>query len=269
MGQKINPIGFRIGVIREPDSRWFADKKSYRKHLYVDYRIREFIRKELGKGLVSKVDIMRAMNNVRVTIFASRPGAVIGRQGQGITQLTRNLQEMVRKLDPEAVVHVDVKECPQPELDAQLIADNIALQLERRISHRRAMRQAIGRHLRNNGRGMKVVCSGRLGGAEIARSEAEKVGKIPLHTLRADIDYGLAEAFTTYGVVGVKVWVYRGEVLRDRIRQGQQATGFELEGGSVTDGASLEREPTSELAPELVAESPIPETEEEAADVDA
>ncbi|MER3461607.1 MAG: 30S ribosomal protein S3, partial [Armatimonadota bacterium] len=216
MGQKINPIGFRIGVIREPDSRWFADKKSYRKYLHVDYRIREFIRKELGKGLVSKVDIMRAMNNVRVTIFASRPGAVIGRQGQGITQLTCNLQEMVRKLDPEAVVHVDVKECPQPELDAQLIADNIALQLERRISHRRAMRQAIGRHLRNNGRGMKVVCSGRLGGAEIARNEAEKVGKIPLHTLRADIDYGLAEAFTTYGVVGVKVWVYRGEVLRDR-----------------------------------------------------
>jgi small subunit ribosomal protein S3 len=269
LGQKINPIGFRIGVIREPDSRWFADKKSYRKHLYVDYRIREFIRKELGKGLVSKVDIMRAMNNVRVTIFASRPGAVIGRQGQGITQLTRNLQEMVRKLDPEAVVHVDVKECPQPELDAQLIADNIALQLERRISHRRAMRQAIGRHLRNNGRGMKIVCSGRLGGAEIARSEAEKVGKIPLHTLRADIDYGLAEAFTTYGVVGVKVWVYRGEVLRDRIRQGQQPTGFELDGGTVTDGASLEKERAPELAPEPAAESPLPDVEEEAADVDA
>ncbi|RMG23355.1 MAG: 30S ribosomal protein S3 [Armatimonadetes bacterium] len=254
MGQKINPIGFRIGVIREPDSRWYADKKTYKKHLYVDYRIREFIRKELGKGLVSKVDIMRAMNNVRVTIFAARPGAVIGRQGQGIAQLSKNLQDMVRGLDPDAVVHVDVKESPQPELDAQLIADNIALQLERRISHRRAMRQAIGRHLRNNGRGMKVVCSGRLGGAEIARSESEKVGKIPLHTLRADIDYGLAEAYTTYGVVGVKVWVYRGEVLRERVRQTPQQQGFELEGGSVIESAPSD-EPTLTEEPKNTEES--------------
>jgi small subunit ribosomal protein S3 len=241
LGQKINPIGFRIGVIREPDSRWYADKKAYKKHLYVDYRIREFIRKELGKGLVSKVDIMRAMNNVRVTILAARPGAV------------------VRTLDPEAVVHVDVKECQQAELDAQLIADNIALQLERRISHRRAMRQAISRHLRNNGRGMKVVCSGRLGGAEIARSESEKVGKIPLHTLRADIDYGLAEAHTTYGVVGVKVWVYRGEVLRDRVRQAPQPQGFDLEGGSVVESA-----PSEEPMP-----FEEPKIEEEFNDVDA
>jgi len=259
LGQKINPIGFRIGVIREPDSRWYADKKAYKKHLYVDYRIREFIRKELGKGLVSKVDIMRAMNNVRVTILAARPGAVIGRQGQGIAQLSKNLQEMVRTLDPEAVVHVDVKECQQAELDAQLIADNIALQLERRISHRRAMRQAISRHLRNNGRGMKVVCSGRLGGAEIARSESEKVGKIPLHTLRADIDYGLAEAHTTYGVVGVKVWVYRGEVLRDRVRQAPQPQGFDLEGGSVVESA-----PSEEPMP-----FEEPKIEEELNDVDA
>lgn len=222
MGQKVHPVGFRLGVIRDADSHWFADKRAYKHLLLGDFQIRRFIRKRLGIGNISRVDIERAANRVTVTLHTARPGAVIGRGGKGIDDLSRELDRIVSKMDKGAHVHVNVSEVRQPELDAQLVAENIAQQLERRISHRRAMRQAIGRCLRMNGRGIKIISSGRLGGAEIARTEIEKMGKVPLHTLRADIDYGKAEARTTYGIIGVKVWIYKGEVLPEKMRIAQE-----------------------------------------------
>jgi len=218
MGQKIHPVGFRIGVIRGWDSHWYFDKKGYGNALAEDQAIRRYLRRRIGVGNVSRVEIERAANRVKVNIFTSRPGAIIGRGGKGIDELSENLNHMVRRNDPTAVVQVNVSEVRQPELDAQLIAENIAMQLEKRVSHRRAMRQAMTRAVRMNGRGMKIMVSGRLNGAEIARKEMDKFGKVPLHTLRADIDYGTATAYTIYGSVGVKVWVYKGEVLPDKQR---------------------------------------------------
>jgi len=216
MGQKIHPVGFRLGVIRGHDSHWIYPKRQYRDAIVSDYRIRRFIRNKVGKGLVSRVEIERAANRIKVTIYTSRPGAVIGRGGKGIDELSHDLNHNVRRDDPTAQVQVNVAEVRQPELDAQLVAENIAVQLERRISHRRAMRQSMTRAQRMNGRGMKIMVAGRLNGSEIARSEVDKFGKVPLHTLRADIDYGYAIAYTIYGTVGVKVWVYKGEVLPER-----------------------------------------------------
>ncbi len=218
MGQKIHPVGFRIGVIRGHDSHWFYDKKSYAAVLKQDHEIRKYLHQKIGVGTVSRVEIERAANRIKVTIYTSRPGAVIGRGGKGIDELSDNMNRMVRKMDPTSVVQVNVTEVRQPELDAQLVAENIAIQLEKRVSHRRAMRQAMTRCVRMNGRGIKVQVSGRLNGSEIARTEQDKVGKIPLHTLRADIDYGVATAYTIWGTVGVKVWVYKGEVLPDKQR---------------------------------------------------
>lgn len=218
MGQKIHPIGFRIGVIRHADSVWYADKKTYGKHLKGDEEIRALIKKRIGMGMISRVEIERAANRVKVNIFTSRPGAIIGRGGKGIDELTNDLNTMVRKSDNTLVVQVNVTEVRQPELDAQLVAEEIAGKLEKRISHRRAMRQSITRAVRLNARGIKVLVSGRLNGAEIARSEGDKIGKVPLHTLRADIDYGVATAVTLYGSIGVKVWIYKGEVLPERQR---------------------------------------------------
>ncbi|MEQ1934311.1 MAG: 30S ribosomal protein S3 [Fimbriimonadaceae bacterium] len=216
MGQKIHPVGFRIGVIRGFDSHWFYNKKGYAEAIVVDHKIRDYVKKRVGLGNVSRVEIERAANRTKVTIFTARPGAIIGRGGKGIDEITQQLNDLVRKMDPTGAVQVNVSEVRQPELDAQLVAENIAIQLEKRISHRRAMRQAMTRVVRLNGRGIKVLVSGRLGGSEIARSEGDKVGKIPLHTLRADIDYGQAFASTMYGSVGVKVWIYKGEVLPER-----------------------------------------------------
>lgn len=218
MGQKIHPTGFRIGVIRGWDSHWFYNKKGYGPALHSDYRIRRFIQKKIGPGNISRIEIERAANRVKITIYASRPGAIIGRGGKGIDELTDRLNVMIRREDPTSVAQVNVTEVRQPELDAQLISENIAIQLEKRVSHRRAMRQAMTRCLRMNGRGIKIQVSGRLNGAEIARTETDKVGKVPLHTLRADIDYGFATAYTIYGSVGVKVWVYKGEVFPDKHR---------------------------------------------------
>ncbi len=216
MGQKIHPVGFRLGIIRGHDSHWICPKRQYRDLLLSDSRIRRYVAKKIGKGLVSRTEIERAANRIKVTIFTSRPGAVIGRGGKGIDEISQELNHNIRREDPSAQVQVNVAEVRQPELDAQLVAENIAVQLERRISHRRAMRQAVTRSLRMNGRGIKIMVSGRLNGSEIARTEADMVGKIPLHTLRADIDFGLAVAYTIYGTVGVKVWIYRGEVLPER-----------------------------------------------------
>jgi len=218
LGQKIHPVGFRIGVIRGWDSHWFYQKKGYADAIKVDYEIRQYVKKRFGKGLISHIEIERAANRIKVTVFTSRPGAVIGRGGKGIDEITTYLNKFVRKDDPTSVVQINVAEVRQPELNAQLVAENIAIQLEKRVAHRRAIRQAMTRSVRMNARGMKVQVSGRLGGAEIARSEGDKVGKIPKHTLRADIDYGFAIASTIYGSVGVKVWIYKGEVLPEKHR---------------------------------------------------
>jgi small subunit ribosomal protein S3 len=205
MGQKIHPVGFRIGVIRGHDSHWFYDKKGYAGALQQDYAVRQLIKKKIGPGIISRVEIERAAQRVKVTIFTSRPGAIIGRGGKGIDELSNELNRMARKVDPMAGVQVNVSEVRQPELDAQLVADNIAMQLEKRVSHRRAMRQSMTRATRMNVRGMKVMVAGRLNGSEIARSEMDKIGKVPLHTLRADIDYATSTAYTLYGTIGVKV----------------------------------------------------------------
>ena len=216
MGQKIHPVGFRVGVIRGFDSQWYNNKKGYPAALLQDEQIRHFIKNRTGLGNVSRVEIERAANRVKVTIYTARPGAIIGRGGKGIDELTDTLNRLVRKKDPTNVVQVNVTEVRQPELDAQLVAENVCVQLEKRISHRRAMRQAMTRVMRMNGRGIKIQVSGRLGGSEIARREGDKVGKIPLHTIRADIDYGQATAHTIYGSVGCKVWIYKGEVLPEK-----------------------------------------------------
>lgn len=229
MGQKIHPIGFRVGrmsghnVIRDFESHWYAGKKQYGTALLIDHRIREVVKRRVGLGNVSRIAIERAANRVKVTIFTARPGAIIGKGGKGIEDLTNVLNRLVHKLDHtdskdrgQTQVQVNVSEERSPETNAQLVAENICQQLERRISHRRAMRQAMTRAMRFNSKGIKVLVSGRLNGSEIARSEGDKVGKIPLHTIRADIDYGCATAHTIYGSVGCKVWIYNGEVLRDR-----------------------------------------------------
>ena len=207
MGQKVNPHGLRIGIIKSWDAKWFADK-DYAKLLHEDVKIREFIKKKLYTAGVSRVEIERAATRVKVTIHTAKPGMVIGRGGVGIEDLKKRLKELSGK-----VIDVNIAEIKQAELDATLVAENIAAQLEKRIAFRRAMKQSVGRTMRMGAKGIKVMVGGRLGGAEIARTESYREGSIPLHTLRADIDYGTAEAHTTYGRIGVKVWIYKGEVL--------------------------------------------------------
>lgn len=207
MGQKIHPIGFRVGVIRDWDSKWYMDK-GYAEALVEDVKIRRYIKRKLYAAAISKIEIERAANRVKATLFTARPGIIIGRGGKGVDDLRADLERMSGKQ-----VAVNVQEVRRPELEAQLVAESIAQSLEKRISFRRAMRQAIMRSMRMGAKGIKVGLAGRLGGAEMARRESDKQGKIPLHTLRADIDYGFAEAATTYGNIGIKVWIYRGDVL--------------------------------------------------------
>ena len=210
MGQKVNPHGFRVGVIKTWESKWFADK-DYQKFLLEDIKIREFVMKQLFTSGISRVGIERASNKVRVSIYTAKPGMVIGRQGANIESLKKDLAKLT-----DSEVDINIMEVKHPDLDAKLVAENIAAQLERRIAFRRAMKQSVGRTMRLGAKGIKVACSGRLGGAEIARGESYREGSIPLHTLRADIDYATAEAHTTYGRIGVKVWIYKGEVLPER-----------------------------------------------------
>ncbi|NMA01407.1 MAG: 30S ribosomal protein S3 [Clostridia bacterium] len=208
MGQKVNPKGLRIGIIKDWDAKWYADK-NYVELLHEDLKIRKFVKDKLYIAGVSNIEIERAANNrVKITIFTAKPGIVIGRGGAEVETLRKELEKMTKKQ-----VNINIQEVKRPELDAQLVAENIASQLERRIAFRRAMKQSVSRTLRMGAEGIKVQVSGRLGGAEIARSEWYSEGKVPLHTLRADIDYGFAEANTTYGKIGVKVWIYKGEVL--------------------------------------------------------
>lgn len=210
MGQKINPVGLRIGVIRDWEGRWFAEKE-YATLLHEDLKIRRFIKSRLFNSGIARVEIERAANRVKVTIHTARPGMVIGRGGTEVENLRKNLEKLTDKQ-----VALNIAEVKIPDLNAQLVAENICFQLERRSSYRRAMKQAISRVMKMGALGVKIKCSGRLMGAEIARSEGYSEGKVPLHTLRADIDYGFAEANTTYGKIGVKVWINKGEILPEK-----------------------------------------------------
>ncbi|MDB9822109.1 30S ribosomal protein S3 [Deltaproteobacteria bacterium] len=210
MGQKVNPIGFRLGIHRDWDSKWFAGKE-YSKFIFEDYSIRKFLKKKLQQAGVSKIEIERAVNKVRLKIHTARPGLVIGKKGIEIQNLKKELE---KKIDRE--FFIDIQEVRKPEVDAQLLAENIAMQLVRRVSFRRAMKKSVSSALRFGVQGIKVACSGRLGGAEMARREWYRKGRVPLHTIRADIDYGFAEAFTTYGVIGIKVTIFNGEILPDK-----------------------------------------------------
>jgi len=207
VGQKVSPIGFRIGIIRDWDARWFASK-NYKELLHEDLSIRDYIQKKLDGASVSRIEIERAANNLRINIHTAKPGMVIGRGGAGVEELRKHLEKMTDKK-----VHLNIIEIKKPELDAFLVAESVASQLERRIAFRRAMKQAVFRTMRNGAKGVKIACSGRLGGSEMARDESYHEGTVPLQTLRADIDYGLTEARTTYGRIGVKVWIYKGEIL--------------------------------------------------------
>ena len=210
MGQKVNPHGLRVGIIKDWDSKWYPDTKDgeFSDNLGEDYKIREFLKKELYSANISKIEIERTADKVRVNLYTAKPGVVIGKGGAGINEIKAKLQKLTSKK-----LFIDIKEIKKPDLDAQLVAENIAQQLENRISFRRAMKSCMSRTMKMGALGIKACCSGRLGGADMARTEFYTEGKIPLQTLRANIDYGFAEANTTYGKVGVKVWVYHGEVL--------------------------------------------------------
>lgn len=207
MGQKVHPKGFRIGIIRDWDSNWYADR-DYVDLVHEDFKVRKFIKDRFYLAGISKVEVQRTGNRMRVTIYTAKPGIVIGRGGTEVEVLKAKLTEMTGKN-----ISVNIQEIKKPELDAQIVAENVAQQLEKRVSFRRATKQAVGRTMRAGAVGIKVMVGGRLGGAEIARSEWYAEGKVPLHTLRADIDYGFAEANTTYGKIGIKVWINRGEIM--------------------------------------------------------
>jgi len=218
LGHKVHPIGFRLGVVKGWQSRWYAER-DYKDVLAEDFLVRRIINLELANATVSKIEIERAAaNQILIKIHTARPGIVIGKSGEKVEKLKATLESKTKKR-----VRLEVMEIRQPELDAYLVARSIAEQLEKRVSFRRAMKQAVQKSMRANAKGIKVICGGRLGGAEIARSEKEVEGKVPLHTLRADIDYGLAEAHTTFGIIGIKVWIYRGDILPSKRREATEA----------------------------------------------
>ena len=244
MGQKVHPYGFRLGVIREPKSRWFAEGKQYRENLIQDMKMRRYIETRLSDASVAEVLIDRAAGAVTVTIRTAKPGIVIGRAGQDVEQLRRKLESLTGTR-----VRVNVEETPDPDINAQLIAENIARQIERRVAFRRAMRQAVERAMRMGAQGVRCMVSGRLGGAEIARSETHgPEGRVPLQTLRADVEYGFAEARTGYGNIGCKVWIYKGDIMpsRTRVRRTDAAEAAEAEeqNGGESAPSDLDGAPT-------------------------
>ena len=231
MGHKVHPTGIRLGIAKDWNSKWFANKKQYGAFLTADLRVRELLRKKLAQAGISKILIERPANNARVTIHTARPGVVIGKRGEDIEKLRREVSDVMG-----VPAHINVSEVRKPELDAQLVAESIAQQLERRIMFRRAMKRAVGNAMRLGALGIKVNVAGRLNGAEIARSEWYREGRVPLHTLRADIDYGFAEAKTTYGIIGIKTWVYKGEVFDfSQVGQEKQEDGPRGDRGDRTD----------------------------------
>lgn len=208
MGQKVHPLGFRLGITRTWDSRWYSQKE-YGEFLLEDLKIRDFVKKRLSQASISRVEIERAAGKIRLIIHTARPGIVIGQKGSEIERLRR---EILKLTDKEVIV--DIKEIRKPEIDAQLVAENVAQQLERRIAFRRAMKKSVTSALKSGAKGIRIATAGRLGGAEMARREWYREGRVPLHTLRADIDYGFAQAKTTYGVIGIKVWIFKGEMIK-------------------------------------------------------
>ncbi|MBN2689985.1 MAG: 30S ribosomal protein S3 [Gammaproteobacteria bacterium] len=206
MGQKVNPVGIRLGIVRNEDSVWYASGREYADYLYEDLKVREFIQKKLASAAISRVKIERPAKNAKITIYAARPGVIIGKKGADIEQVRRDVSKMM-----QVPVHINIEEVRKPDLDAKIVAENIAQQLERRVVFRRAMKRAVQNVMRAGALGVKICVSGRLGGAEIARSESYREGRVPLHTFRADIDYSVAEANTTYGIIGVKVWIFRDQ----------------------------------------------------------
>lgn len=208
MGQKVNPIGLRLGIVKTWESRWFAGK-NYAAYILEDFEIRKFIKKKLFHAGISRIEIERSSKHVRLRIHTSRPGIIIGKKGSEIALLKKELEKMIKH-----EVHLDIQEVRKAELDAQLVAESVALQIERRVAFRRAMKRGISSTMRFGAKGVKIICSGRLGGAEMARREWYKEGRIPLHTFRADIDYGFTQARTTYGMIGVKVFIFKGEILK-------------------------------------------------------
>ncbi len=219
MGQKVHPIGIRLGIVKDHTSVWYADRETYSEYLLNDLAVRDYLRKRLAQASVSRIEIERPAQTARITIHTARPGIVIGKKGEDVERLRQEISAMMK-----VPVHVNIEEIRKPELDALLVAQNVAQQLERRVQFRRAMRRVIQNAMRLGAQGIKVRVAGRLGGAEIARSEVYHEGRVPLHTLRADIDYATWEAKTTYGVLGIKVWVFKGEVIGTE-EEGQSASG--------------------------------------------
>ena len=213
MGQKVNPIGLRLGIVKTWKSKWYA-RKNYSDYILEDYNIRKFIKKRLYHAGISSIEIERSSERARLRIYTSRPGIVIGKKGSEIALLKKDIEKMLGHNKIAKEILIDIQEVRKPEIDAQLVAENVALQIERRVAFRRAMKRGVSSAMRFGAMGVKIICSGRLGGAEMARTEWYREGRVPLHTLRADIDYGFIEANTTYGIIGVKVFIFKGEVLK-------------------------------------------------------
>lgn len=214
MGQKVNPVGIRLGIVKDWASRWYSSAKEFSDTLCADLKVRDFLRKKLAQAGISRIQIDRPARNARVTVYTARPGVIIGKSGKEVESLRDQVSKIVN-----VPVHVSIEEVRKPELDAKLVAESVAQQLERRIMFRRAMKRAVTTALRSGALGIKISVSGRLGGSEIARTEWYREGRVPLQTFRADIDYALAEAYTTYGVIGVKVWIFKGEIIGDKSAQ--------------------------------------------------
>jgi small subunit ribosomal protein S3 len=266
MGQKVHPYGMRLGIIRPWLSRWFAEDARYRDQVIEDSRLRRLIRERLRNAAVSQIAIERTADTVTVIINTAKPGVVIGRSGSGVERLNKEIEKLLHRK-----VHLTVEEVKRPELDAQLVADSIANQIERRISFRRAMRQAMQRTIKAGAEGLKLKVSGRLGGAEIAHSETARspTGRVPLHTFRADVDYGLAEAKTSHGNIGVKVWIYKGEILPDRRRKQFEEARDRAETPGEPAGRRRRRGAAPAAAPDAVAPEPAEEAAVETPAVEA
>ena len=217
MGQKVNPTGFRLGISKKQNANWYAKGKDFSTNLVQDLKVREYFKKNLKNSSISKIELERSAENFVVSIYTSRPGIIIGKRGEEIDNLKKAVQKIVKK-----PAQINIKEVRKPDLDAQILAEGVAQQLERRVMFRRAMKRTVQSALRQSAKGVRVEVSGRLNGAEIARTEWYREGRVPLHTLRADIDYGTAEALTTYGIIGVKVWIYKGEILKDKNKNLEQ-----------------------------------------------
>ena len=253
MGQKVNPLGIRLGIVRDWTSRWYAGKKQFPQHVHTDFRVREFLMERLKEASVSRVLIERAAKKVNITIQTARPGIVIGKKGEDIEKLRQETAALLGMAVTD--VRLNIAEIRKPELDAKLVADSIAQQIEKRVMFRRAMKRAVMSTMRSGALGVKVRVSGRLNGSEIARTEWYREGRIPLHTFRADIDYGLSEAQTTYGVIGVKVWIFKGEVF-DKAELAQQAAA-EGEAPAAAPAATPAVPPV--VPPPPAAEAPAPQ----------